>query len=400
MTIRKMFLSAAAAGMICFIAGTRCCSDLAGGTSDVGNPEKITGVVVNAEQEGIGGVPLRLCKRDYYHGSDSAGPVNRPATAVDDPAFYDTTDNDGYFSFSRIPEGYYNLIGNSQEYLLHVYYGNISVDSGQARLDTISFREPGTVFVVIPDTVFSAGCNIVVLGTPIIYAVDSAGPVVLNVPSGRVKISCVNGSGELLTSVVDTSFKEIVEHDTLDLTNGPHVISRPALTVPDTVAVASALIANVCCARSSRFHPLEYRFWWNGELSDWSPDTVVTHVFTQRGYAVITVQARSRMDTLTVSQWSDSGLVRIVDTLYAPVITEQPRDTAILVGDSLYLSVTATGSPAPQYQWYHDSTIIPGAVSSQYLYPSVGLTESGFYSVHVSNSEGGLFSDRVTVSIH
>lgn len=285
---------------------------LTGGTSEVGNPEKVTGFVVNTQSKGIEGVPVRLCKKGYHSIMDSLewSELYELGTAhIPDSLFYDTTDSNGRFSFHGIPEGHYNLIGNSQEYLLHVYCGNISVDSENVSIDTVFFKDPAKILVFIPDSVSSLRGDIVVLGTPIVYHVDSAGTMLINVPAGAVNICYRDSTGELQASIIDTSLKEVHENYTLDITNQLHTISPPVLTVPDTAAVYSTITAQVCCAYSNKHHPLDYRFRWNGEFSDWVGDTIQTHVFTLQGNMLVMAQARSHLDTLILSQWSDSSLV-------------------------------------------------------------------------------------------
>jgi len=287
---------------------------LTGGTSEVGNPEKVTGFVVDTQRKGIGGVPVRLYKKGYHSRmgiAEYSELYEFGKERVSDSLFYDTTDSNGRFSFYGIPGGHYNLVGNSQEYLLHVYHGNIGVDSEHVSLDTVPFREPAKILVSIPDSVSSLRGDIVVLGTPIVYPVDSAATVLISVPAGAVNLCYLDSAGKMQPSVIDTSLKEVYENYTLDITNQLHTITPPVVTVPDTAAVYSTVTAQVCCAHSNKLHPLEYRFLWGGELSDWNGDTMQTHVFPLQDNMSVLAQARSHLDTLIVSEWSDSCVVVI-----------------------------------------------------------------------------------------
>ncbi len=74
-----------------------------------------------------------------------------------------------------------------------------------------------------------------------------------------------------------------------------------------------------------------------------------------------------------------------------PMITTQPADTTITVGNSTSLSVVATGS-SRVYQWFKDGTLIPRATTATLNFPRVQVSDSGAYKVVVSNSSGSVTS--------
>jgi hypothetical protein len=85
----------------------------------------------------------------------------------------------------------------------------------------------------------------------------------------------------------------------------------------------------------------------------------------------------------------------------APVITAQPASQAVLGGGSVALSVTATGVPAPTYQWKRDGADIPGATNSTLALNNVSAADAGTYKVIVRNFAGTATSlpARLTVNI-
>jgi hypothetical protein len=85
----------------------------------------------------------------------------------------------------------------------------------------------------------------------------------------------------------------------------------------------------------------------------------------------------------------------------APVITAQPASQAVLGGGSVALSVTATGVPAPTYQWKRDGADIPGATNSTFALNNVTAADTGTYKVIVRNLVGTATSlpARLTVNI-
>ena len=84
---------------------------------------------------------------------------------------------------------------------------------------------------------------------------------------------------------------------------------------------------------------------------------------------------------------SKSNPANPVNSLSAPVIKQQPQSQTVIVGQSVTFTVTAKGNPAPSYKWRKNGTSISGT-SASYPISSAQLTDTGTYSVVVSNSEG------------
>lgn len=82
-----------------------------------------------------------------------------------------------------------------------------------------------------------------------------------------------------------------------------------------------------------------------------------------------------------------------------PVITQQPTSKSVCRGAAVVLSVAATGSPTPTYQWRKDGTPITGAASSTYTIASADVANAGVYDVVLTNVCAGVVSDAVTVEV-
>jgi Immunoglobulin I-set domain/Carboxypeptidase regulatory-like domain len=83
-----------------------------------------------------------------------------------------------------------------------------------------------------------------------------------------------------------------------------------------------------------------------------------------------------------------------------PSITAQPQDQAVLAGDSVSFSVTATGTAPLGFQWKRDGTDISGATASTLMLTNVQLTDSGAkFSVVVSNAAGSITSAEATLTV-
>jgi hypothetical protein len=91
----------------------------------------------------------------------------------------------------------------------------------------------------------------------------------------------------------------------------------------------------------------------------------------------------------------------------APVITVQPISTWAVQGNSCFFSVAATGNPTPTYQWQLSSDSLTWnnltsstATDSVFTLSSVAFTDSGFYRVVVSNSQGTVNSNVVRLRVN
>lgn len=83
-----------------------------------------------------------------------------------------------------------------------------------------------------------------------------------------------------------------------------------------------------------------------------------------------------------------------------PAITTQPTDQTVNVGESLTLSVTATGDPPLAYQWRKAGVDLPGATNSSYTVFSVSVADAGSYDVVVSNNAGSVTSATAIVVVN
>ncbi len=83
----------------------------------------------------------------------------------------------------------------------------------------------------------------------------------------------------------------------------------------------------------------------------------------------------------------------------APAITSQPASATVAPGGSATFSVTATGTPAPSYQWRKNGADVPGATSSSLTIANAQAADAGNYSVVVSNAVGSIVSDGAALTV-
>ncbi len=86
-------------------------------------------------------------------------------------------------------------------------------------------------------------------------------------------------------------------------------------------------------------------------------------------------------------------------TTVAPAITAQPEATSVAVGGTATFTVTATGTPAPTYQWRKDGTALGGATANRLTLNGVQAADAGTYTVVVTNSAGTVTSSGATLTV-
>ena len=83
----------------------------------------------------------------------------------------------------------------------------------------------------------------------------------------------------------------------------------------------------------------------------------------------------------------------------APIIVLQPADQTVYVSANVNFTVAATGASPLTYQWLFNGTALVGQTNAVLLLPDVQLTNSGNYSVVVSNNAGSATSSTAVLTV-
>ena len=88
-------------------------------------------------------------------------------------------------------------------------------------------------------------------------------------------------------------------------------------------------------------------------------------------------------------------------TVYVPpAISVQPMSLVVTSTQSATFSVTASGVPAPAYQWYFGTNAIGGATSSSYNIASAAAANIGNYFVTITNAAGAVTSSVASLLVN
>ena len=83
----------------------------------------------------------------------------------------------------------------------------------------------------------------------------------------------------------------------------------------------------------------------------------------------------------------------------APLILTSPLSDTLTVGETLSLSVSATGASPLTYQWLKNGVEIAGATATVFSISATQLGDAGNYTVRVSNSLGSAISSVAVVTL-
>ena len=85
---------------------------------------------------------------------------------------------------------------------------------------------------------------------------------------------------------------------------------------------------------------------------------------------------------------SESGTFNLTALAGAPIITNSPTSQRVMAGDTVAMSVGATGITPIGYQWRFDRTDLAGQSRSNLVLNGVTTNQSGRYTVIVTNGSG------------
>ena len=126
----------------------------------------------------------------------------------------------------------------------------------------------------------------------------------------------------------------------------------------------------------------------------------ITGTPTSSGSYTISILAYERADAAGDAFGPVQIGFTIADTATTiPAITTQPASQTVNAGASVSLTVIATGSPAPTYQWRRNGVLISGATSATLALDNVQPAQAGAYTVTVANSVGIVTSAPATLTV-
>lgn len=173
----------------------------------------------------------------------------------------------------------------------------------------------------------------------------------------------------------------------------PALLVQPSISLqPENVSIVAGLAAtfSVVAAGSA---PLSYQWRKDGvAITGATSATLTLNSVPTSAAGGYTVVVTNNAGSIT----SNVGQLIVVVT---PVIALQPDSQSTLAGANASFSVSATGTAPFSYQWRKDGVAISGATSATLTLSSVQFSDSGNYSVTVSNAAGSVASNTAALSV-
>jgi alpha-tubulin suppressor-like RCC1 family protein len=197
----------------------------------------------------------------------------------------------------------------------------------------------------------------------------------------------------------------------LTVLSSPVIFTQP---VSQTNAVGSTATFTVAAIGTV---PLHYQWWFNGTTK------LVNGTNLVNGAKVITSGATTTNLTIIKAQTTNNGNYTVIVTNIAGSVTSSnavlmvtnilpsvtgPTNQTVVVGTTVTLAVTATGTVPLSYQWQMNGTNlvnsghngqISGATSSALIIKNAQTTNSGSYTVIVTNFGGSVTSSVAILTV-
>lgn len=174
----------------------------------------------------------------------------------------------------------------------------------------------------------------------------------------------------------------------------PKIVNQPQNT---KVKEGDPLTLSVTATGSA---PLSYQWIFEGLKIEGATNSVYEVEAAQAsdaGRYIVTITNPYGSVTSSIATVRVTGITPVVEP---PVITQQSVDVTVNEGTSFSLSITATGTEPLAYQWFKDGAEIEGATASVYEVTTAQTSDSGSYTVRVSNEAGTVTSREALVTVN
>jgi DNA-binding beta-propeller fold protein YncE len=289
---------------------------------------------------------------------------------------------------------------NAGAYTVTVTNSVSSVTSNAATL-TVT---PGAVTSVAPTITSQPASVTVAAGSAAIFSVTATGTPAPtyqwkqnNAPiSGATGASYTistaqssNSGAQYTVTVTNTAGSVTSNAATLTVTSAPTITTQP---VNVTVAAGSSAMFSVTATGTP------------APTYQWKQNNAPISGATGASYTISSVQSSGNGALYTVTVTNSVGSVTstaaTLTVTSAPTITTQPANVTVAAGSAAMFSVTATGVPAPTYQWKQNGTPIAGATGASYVLSNAQSSNNGaLYTVTVTNSVSSVTSTAATLTV-
>ena len=343
-------------------------------------------------------------------------------------------------SLALLDDGYFALRSDASVYITGCCFGggsgtNNVMAVGSTRYQGSFLRRDGSVYswpTTLPQAMTntaigvasSVSSRLVLKSDGTVQAVGT--DVATNIPSGLANVAVIEAGADHGMALLTTrSFPPVFLSNALDTTNvvvaskgSSQWIGQTNVTHDDLHAAQSGPVGSNTASsmRMWAAGPVNVSFWWkvssetNHDFVSFSAGgLVLTNISGETGWRQCTVTTPAGNQLL---QWTyskdasgnagqDAGWVdQVLITPTAPSILTQPAGTNVVGGTNVTLTVLATGTPPLTYRWRKNGILVSSGLSPSYSLLNVTRSNSGVYSVVVTNIAGSITSSNAVVAVH
>ena len=265
--------------------------------------------------------------------------------------------------------------------------------SGRATGTLVLAKAAQTLDFAPPDSLLKVGVPLSLRATA-----SSGLPVIFSLVSGRATLDATNLTPSSTESVVvratqhgDANYHPVHAELTLSATPHNQTITFAPLVDRTTNAAPQTLSATATSGLDVNFTLIS------------GPATLAGRTLTLDGTpGLVTVRASQVGNARYRPAPEIERTFNVIANPTAPTISRQPTAQMALVGGAATFTVTATGIPAPTYQWYHNGRALAGNASSTtqiLILNSLQAVDAGTYEVTVSNASGRATSSLALLTV-
>ena len=241
---------------------------------------------------------------------------------------------------------------------------------------------------------------VVAAGTaPLSYQWQENGTAISGATSASYTTAATSSSdnGAKFQVVVSNSAGSVTSNAVTLMVNAaaaaPSITTQP---VNQTVTVGQTATFTVVATGTA---PLSYQWQKNGTAISGATSASYTTAATtssDNGAQFVVVVSNT-----AGSVTSNAATLTVNAGAVAPLITTQPANQTVTVGQMATFTVVATGTAPLSYQWQKNTTAISGATSASYTTPATTSADnSAKFVVVVSNTAGSVTSNAATLTVN
>lgn len=230
-------------------------------------------------------------------------------------------------------------------------------------------------------------------------AATGTGPLSYQWRKDTVNISGANGTSYTITNVTTANAGS---YDCVVTNSAGSATSNPAVLTVQTAPVISQQPSSQSICEGQ---PVTFTVVASGDPApsyQWRKNGVPISGATGSSYTIPSVSAADagnyQCSVVNLCGGVQSAIA-ILTINSAPSISQHPASFNVCSGVGVVFSVTASGTPAPSYQWRKDGVDISGATGSSYAIAAVGAGDAGSYTCVVSNACGSTTSNAGTLAV-